>query len=109
MVLPSALISEQSVVCDPNPTRDSGSSPRLVGGVFALEDLSVQSGSSPPFTIDGAILLANAASSLFLLVERLRPPRVWLPSYLCDSLTKAVAVPGVAVSFYEMNANLAGS
>src|SRR5262249_53280521 len=81
---------------------------RLIGGVIGLEDGSDESGPFFEVGTDRATFLANASSALFLLVERLRPPRVWLPSYLCESL--CMAVGRAAINFYEVDSELeAGS
>jgi dTDP-4-amino-4,6-dideoxygalactose transaminase len=79
---------------------------RLIGGVFGLAELRDTASTPIPFLKDTHILLANASSGLALLVERLRPSQVWLPSYLCGSLLQAVGKARTTVRFYGVESDL---
>lgn len=81
--------------------------PRIIGGMFGLGPL----GSPPlqsrqpglPFLAQSACLLANARSGIRLLDDLLKPRRVWMPSYLCGVMVKAVRSPRQRVKFYAVN------
>jgi dTDP-4-amino-4,6-dideoxygalactose transaminase len=78
----------------------------LVGGVFGLAPTAPgASTAAPPFSMDGAVLLASGRAAVRLLCEELRPPAVWLPSYLCPILLTAVQ-DIAAVRFYPQAADL---
>ena len=76
--------------------------PRIIGGMFGLQAMPHAHAARPPFLYDGALLLANARSGISLLVELLSPAHIWMPSYLCAVMVKAVDGLKVAVSFYEV-------
>jgi hypothetical protein len=81
------------------------SSTPLIGGVFPLQVAS--SGSpDPPFLAGGELLFVNARSAVAAVVELTAAERVWVPSYLCDSLYIAVSRPGVQVRFYPVGPGL---
>jgi dTDP-4-amino-4,6-dideoxygalactose transaminase len=72
---------------------------RIVGGMFGLPIIS-EEGEEPPFIEKRSILLANGRSGIYLLKESLSPPKIWLPSYLCDVVLSAVE--GTETRFYEV-------
>jgi dTDP-4-amino-4,6-dideoxygalactose transaminase len=79
----------------------------IIGGMFGLENPLTGSGSKPPFISDDSLLLVNARSGIRLLVERLSPSTVWLPSYLCLCVIDAVKTAGGNVRFYDLKDDLA--
>jgi hypothetical protein len=81
---------------------------RILGGMFGLaEGLSSPPPAVPDFLAwTDALFLANARSGLRVLVDRLSPPRVFLPSYLCDSLLTALRETRTEVVFYEVDGAL---
>lgn len=81
--------------------------PRIIGGMFGLDETPNPNSSMPPFLNDRAILLLNASSCIALLVELLSPSQVWMPSYLCESMVKAVDARLATVKFYEVDYDLA--
>lgn len=80
--------------------------PRIIGGMFGLGETSNPSRSMPPFLRGNSILLANARSGIALLIELLSPAHVWMPSYLCEVMIKAVDELRTSVKFYEVDYDL---
>lgn len=78
--------------------------PQIVGGVFGLSAEQFCS-TLVPFLRADDLLLANARSGLSVLLEELRPPCVWLPSFLCPVLL-TVAKSRTAVQWYDVGGNL---
>lgn len=81
----------------------------IIGGVFGLEDPFNSACSLPTFLEGKNICLANARSGIRLMVERLHPQRVWMPSYLCSSMLEGVDIPGVELRYFEIDHDLACS
>lgn len=80
--------------------------PRIIGGMFALERISNTNRAKPRFLDEKSIFLANARSGIALLVKLLSPPRVWMPSYLCKAMLKALNASMSSVKFYEVTYDL---
>jgi dTDP-4-amino-4,6-dideoxygalactose transaminase len=81
--------------------------PKIIGGMFGLDsELDGRHSSPPPFLQGRSLTLLNASSALALLAERLAPPHIWMPSYLCDSMVFAVANSPASVRFYPVDADL---
>ena len=78
----------------------------LTGSVFPLEPPAPGPLTKPPFASDSSVLTANATCGLFLLLEALRPKRVWLPSYLCPILIDGARAAATPVRFYGLDARL---
>lgn len=78
---------------------------RIIGGMFALETVSPNR-STPPFLKGKPVLLANARSGIALLAKLLSPAHVWMPSYLCEVMIKAVDELRASVRFYEVDYDL---
>lgn len=79
---------------------------RIIGGIFGLEEAQGMNGCKPPFLKGRDIFLVNARSGILLLVEMLSPHKVWMPSYLCDSMLQAVDKSATSLRFYEVNYDL---
>lgn len=86
---------------------ESETKPRIIGGMFGLEGIPSLNSCTPPFLKDQTIFLVNARSGIFLLIELLSPPHVWMPSYLCAGMLPAVDQSAIDVRFYEVNYDLA--
>lgn len=80
--------------------------PRIIGGIFGLEEVQGVKSYTPPFLNGRDIFLVNARSGLMLLVELLSPGQVWMPSYVCGSMLQAVDGSVTRVRFYEVNYDL---
>lgn len=81
--------------------------PYIIGGMFGLAEPLNPRHSAPPFNMDKALLLANARSGIALLIERLSPGTVWMPSYFCNHLLQTLIGGRVKLRFYEVNYDLA--
>lgn len=77
----------------------------IVGGMFGLTQVEYPRRRLPPFLGKRNIFLANARSGISLLVDLLSPSQIWMPSYLCSVMLKAVRNP-LLVKFYEVSYNL---
>jgi len=80
---------------------------KIIGGMFGLEETRGLHSCIPPFLEGQTILLVNARSGIFLLIELLSPSHVWLPSYLCGVMLETVNKSSANVRFYEVNYDLA--
>jgi hypothetical protein len=78
----------------------------IIGGLFGLGSAPQLQASTPPFLSKRDVFLVNARSGIWLLVNRLRPPQVWVPSYLCRAITRAIDPDMTAVRFYEVDYDL---
>jgi len=78
--------------------------------MFGLElfvsNASLKAKELPLFLSERQRLLATARSAVKLLVRALRPPTVWLPSYICDVVIDAAREPGVRLRFYAVDHSL---
>lgn len=87
-------------------SRDTG----VLGGVFGLAEPWPLAGAREdtirPFQGAGCWRLANASSAFWLVARALQPGKVWLPSFLCDSVVRAFLVAGVGVEFFPVDERL---
>lgn len=82
---------------------------KIIGGMFGLETLppaAAGSGPVPAFLAGSHLRLATARSAFRLLAEHLSPATVWLPSYLCGVISRALPAGGPQVRFYAMDERL---
>lgn len=77
---------------------------QLIGGMFGLADLSRMEGQFPPFLVKRELFLCNARSGINILVDLLKPRRIWMPSFLCDALLKSIH--NIDTRFYEVGSDL---
>jgi dTDP-4-amino-4,6-dideoxygalactose transaminase len=75
--------------------------------MFGLAEPLSACTSQLPFVEEHSLFLVNARSAIKLVIDRLSPPTVWLPSYLCPAILDAVSGGQSKVGFYEIDANLA--
>jgi dTDP-4-amino-4,6-dideoxygalactose transaminase len=79
--------------------------PNIIGGMFGLDaPFAAGSTAGAPFIEPGSLLLANARSGIHIIVEQIRPARVWMPSYLCGAMLEGVRT--APVQFYPVDRNL---
>jgi dTDP-4-amino-4,6-dideoxygalactose transaminase len=76
----------------------------IIGGMFGLKMEPDADSAAPPFLANPHILLSTARSGIAFLVEYLVPNTLWMPSYLCDVMLKAVV--GTQVKFYPIDTSL---
>ena len=82
---------------------------KIIGGVFALDwDLTVLTANTPclSFMKNTKLLLANARSCFFSIIELLSPKFVWLPSYICAALLEPIHAAQIDYGFYEIDEKL---
>jgi len=79
----------------------------IIGGMFGLESTLQPQELPPPFLTDRDVLLANGRCGIWLLVNRLRPRQVWVPSYLCrEGILEAIDPKVTVARFFEIDYNL---
>jgi hypothetical protein len=93
------LLPSQKAIC---PKRVN----RIIGGLFGLECALYPEGVAPSFLTGRDVFLVNARSGIWLLVNRLRPPHVWVPSYLCHTILEAIDPDITVVRYYEIDYDL---
>ncbi len=77
----------------------------IIGGMFGLE-VEGHGAPHPGFQASSSFYLANARSCIYAAVVALRPPAVWMPSYLCGAMVEAVRAGGCAERFYPIDSSL---
>jgi hypothetical protein len=92
------------------PTSDKVNQPKrhnsIIGGLFGLECGPHPQRLTPPFLTGKEVFLINARSGIWLLVNQLRPPQVWVPSYLCHTITESIDPNITVLRFYEVDYDL---
>jgi dTDP-4-amino-4,6-dideoxygalactose transaminase len=85
-----------------------GTIARIAGGMHGLPELAgPRPDDRPGWRLPAdAVGFFNGRCALHTLVRRLRPGRVWLPSFLCHTMVKAVATAGVETDFYSVDERL---
>ncbi len=84
----------------PPASAPRAATPRLIGGMFGRADVPARP-APPPFLDRRSLGFANARSGLRFVVDRLGPDRVWLPSYLCESILAALRPARAGLRFFE--------
>lgn len=77
---------------------------KIIGSVFGLVDLYSLKNQRPPFFNGNLLFLLNARSGINLLAKALKPKVVWMPSFLCNVMLRAVKE--FKVEFYEVDIQL---
>ena len=78
----------------------------IIGGLFGLECGLHPQGTTAPFLTGREVFLVNARSGIWLLVNQLQPPQVWVPSYLCHTITESIDPNITVLCFYEVDYDL---
>jgi len=79
----------------------------IIGGMFGLESALHPQERTPPFLTGRDVFLNNGRSGIWLLINRLRPPQVWVPSYLCrEGIFEAIDPKVTVLRFFEVDYNL---
>lgn len=76
-----------------------------IGGYFGLQLLPLEGAShymASPFLHK----FQSARASLFALLREIKPPSIWLPKFLCDSMIDAALTHGTEVKYYDLTRNL---
>jgi dTDP-4-amino-4,6-dideoxygalactose transaminase len=86
----------------------TGVASNIIGGMFGLDaTFTATPSAEPPFIESGSLLLANARSGIRVLIEELKPARVWMPSYLCGAMLDGAR--SAPVRFYPVRRNLSAA
>lgn len=90
--------------------------PLAVGGVFGLPEAcpwmprrprqTTYPWNSPSDRTRTVEWLANSRCALWRILDARRPRRLWLPSYLCDTLLESARMSGTEVRFFPMTGSL---
>jgi len=78
----------------------------MIGGLFGLECQETPKEVTPPFISGRDLFLVNGRSGIWLLVNRLRPPHVWMPSYLCHTMLSGIDRNITDLRLYEVDYEL---
>lgn len=83
---------------------------KIIGGMFGLPETVEPKVAIKPhrckFLDDTNLFLANGRSGIMVLIDRLAPASVWMPSYLCLTMIEAVDQKKTNLRFYEVGYNL---
>ncbi len=83
---------------------------KIIGGMFGLPETVEPKIAIEPhqwkFLDDANLFLANGRSGIMVLMNRLAPASVWMPSYLCPTMIEAVDQKKTNLRFYEVGYNL---
>jgi len=80
---------------------------RIAGGMFGVEgDINNFQACEPSFMSGSRLLFLSARCAIQSLIENIRPPQVWMPSYLCCSMLDAVDQTLTRVEFFPIGDNL---
>ena len=83
---------------------------KIIGGMFGLPE-TVESKVAIDlhqwkFLDASNLFLANGRSGIMVLIDRLAPASVWMPSYLCQTMIEAMDKKKTNLRFYEVDYNL---
>jgi hypothetical protein len=79
----------------------------IIGGLFGLEAALHPQEHTLPFLTGREIYLSNGRCGIWLLINRLRPSQVWVPSYLCrEGILEAINATVTVPRFYEVDYDL---
>lgn len=78
---------------------------KIMGGMFGSEGMDYIEQPLPLFLQEPCLKLINGRSGIQILCDLLGPRKVWMPSYLCHSMTKAVP-QRCSLEFFPINENL---
>lgn len=83
---------------------------KIIGGMFGLPETVEPKVAIDlhqwKFLDDSNLFLANGRSGIMVLIDRLAPASVWMPSYLCPTMIEAVDQKKTNLRFYEVDYNL---
>lgn len=79
---------------------------KVVGGKFGFPITFPQKPSFPEFLTGNPALLSNARSGIKLIIDQLKPPQVWLPSYLCPTIISAIDQKISRINFFPISDSL---
>jgi dTDP-4-amino-4,6-dideoxygalactose transaminase len=78
----------------------------IIGGMFGLQATPDEDAQYPPFLADTSFFLINSRSSIWYLINSLKPRQVWCPSYLCHTIIDAINRTESRINFFEVDDQL---
>lgn len=79
---------------------------RIVGGMFGLAEPEPHLASRPTFLNGDATFFVSARSAMRFVIRQRNPRRVWMPSYLCETMLQALEGTGAELVFFPVDYNL---
>lgn len=76
----------------------------IIGGVFGLEPVSLES--NPLFSNSNVSYFLNARCAVYAICQSVKPGTAWLPSYLCSAILEPLVNLGVRVRYYDNRPNV---
>lgn len=76
---------------------------KIIGGKFGYPIEFSDKRTLPGFLSGNPVLLFNARSGIKLVVDQLKPRKIWLPSYLCPTIITAIDPEVSEIAFYSLN------
>ena len=79
----------------------------IAGGMFGFqENLDHAQVVEPRFMCEPRLLFLNARCAIQFLIGNIKPPQVWMPSYLCCSMIDAVDQKTTSLQFFPIGFDL---
>ena len=78
----------------------------FAGGMFGMEFSSVTHQKTPLFIKDASLFLYNGRSAIYHIVHSCKPDKVWLPNYLCTTISDAISKARIPAYYYAVDENL---
>ncbi|MFY9191627.1 MAG: hypothetical protein WAO06_02035 [Tenuifilaceae bacterium] len=78
----------------------------IVGGMFGLADVGQGRGTTPPFLKGNAFFFVSARAAMRFLFRQRRPRKIWMPSYLCETMLQALEGTGTELEFFPVDYDL---
>lgn len=72
-----------------------------VGGYFELELPSYRN-----IKHEGALKYQSARAAFLDLLRHIKPKRIWMPYYICDSMLNVIRICNIEICFYKIDSNL---
>ena len=72
-----------------------------IGGFFEIELCSVGD-----FPHSHAIAFQSGRAAFYALINSVRPSRIWIPRYICNSMLAPILASGIAYSWYDLTHDL---
>jgi len=76
---------------------------KAIGGFFEMEEIGLN---ADPYHKLESLKLVNGRSALFVLLDYLKPRKVLLPFYSCDSLLQPILKLGIPFDYYSVDEGL---
>lgn len=74
--------------------------------MFGWKEYNKKGNQNYPFLNTENIFLFNGRSAIFSIIDILKPEKVWLPDYLCETVLDAVNETNTKINYYNINNHL---